>query len=266
MNDGVNFSRSLLTIWTTAAIVFVLGPLVFVVLVSITPLNYISLPVSGVSLRWYARLAENTDLLSAGWNSLLLAFGSSIAALLFGTSAAVASARWRFVLLQPLRLFATAPLLVPMVMSGLALLAFSATTGWQNQALRNYVGHAAITLPYVFRTVSASLSGFDPNQELAARNLGASPFKAFMLVTLPQLGPGVAAGALFAFIVSFDNVGLSIFLNGAQFQTLPVQLFTYASYSNDPMVAAASVAMIAVSLLAIAIVERFFGLQQLMRS
>ena len=87
-----------------------------------------------------------------------------------------------------------------------------------------------------------------------------------MLVTLPQLGPGVAAGALFAFIVSFDNVGLSIFLNGAQFQTLPVQLFTYASYSNDPMVAAASVAMIAVSLLAIAIVERFFGLQQLMRS
>lgn len=266
MKDGVTFGEFWLKCWTAAAIFFVLGPLVFVVLVSLTPLNYISLPTTGVSLRWYRQLADNQDLLAAGGNSLMLAFGSSIAALLFGTSAAVASVRWRFLLLQPLRLFASAPLLVPMVMSGLALLAFSATTGWQNQALRNYVGHAAITLPYVFRTVSASLAGFDPNQELAARNLGASPLKAFMLVTLPQLRSGVAAGALFAFIVSFDNVGLSIFLNGAQFQTLPVQLFTYASYSNDPMVAAASVAMIAVSVLAIAIVERFFGLQKLMRS
>jgi putative spermidine/putrescine transport system permease protein len=265
MKDGVTFGQFWLKFWTATTILFVLGPLAFVVLVSLTPLNYISLPTTGISLRWYAQLAQNGDLLSAGGNSLVLAVGSSIAALLLGSSAAVASARWRFMLLQPLRLFATAPLLVPMVMSGLALLAFSASTGWQNQALRNYVGHIAITLPYVFRTVSASLAGFDPNQELAARNLGATPLKAFVLITLPQLGPGVAAGALFAFIVSFDNVGLSIFLNGAQFQTLPVQLFTYASYSNDPMVAAASVAMIAVSVLAIAAVERFFGLQKLLR-
>ena len=86
-----------------------------------------------------------------------------------------------------------------------------------------------------------------------------------MLITLPHLGPGLAAGGMFAFIVSFDNVGMSIFLTGAQFQTLPVELFSYASYSNDPMVAAASVAMIAVSIVAIAAVERFFGLQRLMR-
>ena len=265
MNDGVIFSRLWLRLWTTTVILFVTVPLLFVVLVSLTPLNHISLPTTGVSLRWYAKLAENKELLTAAANSLLLAFGAAATALILGTSAAVASVRSRFALLQPLRLFATAPLLVPMVMSGLAILIFSSNTGWQNQIVRTFVAHAALTLPYVFRTVTASLSGFDFNQELAARNLGASPVKAFLLVTLPQLGPGLAAGALFAFIVSFDNVGMSIFLTGAQFQTLPVELFTYASYSNDPMAAAASVAMIAISILAIAAVERFFGLQKLMR-
>jgi putative spermidine/putrescine transport system permease protein len=266
MNGGVTFSRLPLVIWTTTVIIFVTAPLLFVLLVSLTPLNHISLPTSGISLRWYARLAENTELLVSAWNSLGLAFGAAATALLLGTMAAVASVRWRFTLLQPLRLFATSPLLVPLVMSGLAILVFSTTVGAQGQLLRTYIAHAALTLPYVFRTVSASLAGFDMNQELAARNLGASPLKAFLLVTLPQLGPGLAAGALFAFIVSFDNVGLSIFLTGAQFQVLPVQLFTYASYSNDPMVAAASVVMIIISIIAIAAVERSFGIERLMKT
>lgn len=266
MRDGVTFSPKWLALWTTTVVMFVVGPLVFVLLVSLTPLNHISLPTTGISFRWYAQLAQNTDLMVAGLNSLLLAVAAAMAALFLGTTAAVASVRWRFALLQPLRLFATSPLLVPMVMSGLAILIFSANIGWQNQIARTFVGHAALTLPYVFRTVTASLAGFDPNQELAARNLGASPLKAFVRITLPQLGSGLAAGALFAFIVSFDNVGMSIFLTGAQFNTLPVELFTYASYSNDPMVAAASVVMIAVSIVSIAAVERFFGLQRLMRT
>jgi len=266
MNGTVTFSRFWLSLWTSMVVAFVTTPLLFVVLVSLTPLNHISLPADGISLRWYARLAENGQLLVAARNSLLLAFGAAATALLVGTAAAVASVRWRFTLLQPLRLFAMSPLLVPMVMSGLAILVFSSATGWQNQILRTYLAHAALTLPYVFRTVTASLSGVDTNQELAARNLGASPLKSFFLITLPQLGPGLAAGGLFAFIVSFDNVGMSIFLTGAQFKTLPVELFAYASYSSDPMVAAASVAMLAVSILAIGAVERFAGLERLMRT
>lgn len=265
MTDGFVFNRVLLGIWTTLSVLFVILPLVFVVLVSLTTTNHISLPTEGFSLRWYVELSKDTKLLVSLWNSLILAFGAAAVAVVLGTMAAVASVRYRFALLQPLRLFATSPLIVPMVMSGLAILIFSSVTGYQNQFLRTFIAHSALTLPYVFRTVSASLAGFDRNQELAAQNLGASPFKAFMLVTLPQLGPGVVAGGLFAFIVSFDNVGMSIFLTGARFNTLPVELFTYASYSNNPMVAAASVAMIAVSIIAIAAVERFFGLQRLMR-
>lgn len=264
-NGAVTFDWLWLKAWTVAVVIFVVAPLVFVGLVSLTPLGHVSLPTTGLSLQWYRKLAANRDLLEAGVNSLLLALGAAATALVLGTTAAVASVRWRFALLQPLRFFATAPLLVPMVMSGLAILIVSSQTGLQNPALRTYVAHGALTLPYVFRTVSASLAGFDPNQELAARNLGAGPVQAFLLVTLPQLTPGMMAGGLFAFIVSFDNVGMSIFLTGAQFKTLPVELFTYASYSNDPMVAAASMAMITVSILGIAAVERFFGIQRLVR-
>jgi len=264
MNEGFAFNRVVLNLWTAVAVIFVVAPLFFVLLVSLTTTDHISLPTQGVSLKWYAQVAENTNLLTAGRNSLLLALGAAACAVVMGTMAAVASVRYNFVLLQPLRLFATAPLIVPMVMSGLALLIFSTQVGFQNQFLRTFVAHAALTLPYVFRTVTASLAGFDRNQELAAQNLGASPLKSFLLVTLPQLAPGVMAGGMFAFIVSFDNVGMSIFLTGAQFNTLPVELFNYASYSNDPMVAAASVTMILVSVIAIALVERFFGLQKLM--
>lgn len=266
MSEGVVFSRSWLTAWTTLVVLFIVAPLVFVLLVSLTPLNHISLPTSSLSLRWYERLTQNTELVIALRNSLVLAIAAAATAVVLGTSAAVASERWRFALLQPLRLFAMSPLFIPTILGGLSLLVFSSQVGLRDQMARNYIAHAALTLPYVFRTVTASLASFDPNQELAARNLGANPLRAFLLVTLPQLGPGVAAGALFAFIVSFDNVGTSIFLTGAQFQTLPVALFNYASYSNDPMVSAASVVMIAVSIIAIAILERFFGLQQIMRA
>ena len=247
-------------------IVFIIAPLFFVFLVSLTPLNHISLPVDGISLKWYLKLLDHPSFFHSAWNSLWLSISASALSCLIGVMAAVASVRGQFVLLQPLRLFASSPLFIPMVMSGLAILVFSANTGYQNQALRTFVAHTCLTLPYVFRTVSASLSGFDMNQELAARNLGASEVKAFMLVTLPQLGPGLLAGGLFAFIVSFDNVGMSIFLTGSKFQTLPVELFSYASYSNDPMVAAASVIMIFVSVLTIVLVEKYFGIQQLLRN
>lgn len=265
MNSAHELNRTFLAAWTFAICFFVLAPLFFVLLVSLTPRDYISLPTDGISLRWYAMLGDQAQFIRAGLNSVLIACEAAVSALVLGTLAALASSRYRFRLRNALRLVTTSPLFVPMVMSGLAILIFFSSLGWIHQATRIYVAHTALTLPYVFRTVSASLAGFDLNQELAARNLGAHPVKAFLLITLPQLGPGIVAGAIFAFIVSFDNVGMSIFLTGAQFTTLPVELFNYASYSNNPMTAAVSVVMILFSFVAIATLERFFGLQKLMR-
>lgn len=266
MSATYQINKTFLAVWSWSVALFILAPLAFVVAVSLTPKEFISLPSDGISLRWYARVLSRPEFATAGLNSILIAIEATATTLLLGTLAALAVMRYRFPLRTTVRLVATSPLLVPMVMSGLAVLVFTSSIGWSNQATRLFIAHSALTLPYVFRTVSASLSGFDMNQELAARNLGAHPLKAFMLVTLPQLGPGIFAGGIFAFIVSFDNVGMSIFLTGAQFQTLPVELFTYASYSNDPMMAAVSVLMIVFSLLAVALLERFFGLQKLMRS
>jgi putative spermidine/putrescine transport system permease protein len=258
------FSRTFLAIWTAATCFFVIVPLIFVALVSLTSRSYLSLPTDGISFRWYANIANNPQFLSSTYNSLWLAVVAALASLIMGTMMALATTRYHFSLRETVRLSATSPLFIPTIMSGLAILLASSSFGWSDPTTRLVVGHIALTLPYVFRTVSASLTGFDLNQELAAQNLGASAFKAFILVTLPQMLPGVMAGLIFAFIVSFDNVSMSVFLSGVTYKTLPVELFVYASQDNDPTVAAVSVVMILVSLIVIALVEKFFGIQRVM--
>ena len=134
---------------------------------------------------------------------------------------------------------AFAPLFIPLVMSGLAILILFSTYNIGGPAVRLFVAHVALTVPYIIRMVATSMAGFDWNQEMVARNLGASPLRAFIEIVLPQIMPGVIAGGLFALIVSFDDVGISIFLIGASYTTLPVELFAFATYDLTPMVAAA---------------------------
>jgi putative spermidine/putrescine transport system permease protein len=141
---------------------------------------------------------------------------------------------------------------------------FFSTLGIGGPALRLYVAHVSLTVPYIVRMVSVSMAGFDWNQELAARILGASPLRAFLEVTLPQIVPGVIAGAAFAFIISFDDVGMSIFLTGAAYKTLPVELFAFAAFDLTPMIAAVSVTMIVFSALFVLIIERVFGMQRVL--
>lgn len=254
-----------LTVWSCAVLVFLLSPLVVVILVSFTTTEYISLPTQGFTLRWYSEILDRPEFLRATLNSLVLAFAAALTAVVAGSLAAIGVARWNFAFRDAVQVSVMSPLYIPMVMGGLAILMFFATIGWNNAPARMYVAHSALALPYVFRVVTASLAAFDINQELAARNLGASAVRAFVLVSLPQLAPGVFAGAVFAFVVSFDNVGISIFLTSAQYSTLPVQLFNYTTYHYDPLAASVSVIMVLLSVVAIAALERFFGVQNLMR-
>lgn len=251
--------------WTALVLLFVLGPLAAVLLVSLTRHDYMSFPDTGLTLRWYRALPERTDLLHAAWQSLWLAAASSTLALAMGLPAAWALSRSQGRLAAMLRTGLMTPLFVPMVMSGLAILSVYADLGWADRSSRLLVAHTALTLPYAVRTLGASIAALDPSQALAARNLGAGPWAGFVHVTLPQLRPGLFAAGMFAFIVSFDNVGLSLFLAGPGSSTLPVTLFTYASYNNDPTVAAVSIIMVLVSLLVVVAVERATGLQRLMR-
>jgi len=115
------------------------------------------------------------------------------------------------------------------------------------------------------RVVTASLTGFAMNQELAAHNRGGGPLNAFLLATLPRIGPGLPAGGVFALIVSCENVGLPIFLAGASYNTLPVELFTYVANERGPTAVTPSVMMIAHSMAVVLLVERGMGLRSLMR-
>lgn len=251
-------------IWTAAMSIFMLGPLAVMFAISVTANGYISLPDNGVSLRWYAAMLDQRIFLDAAWNSIVLALQATATAVVLGTLAAIAITRYRFPGRDAILFLAGAPLFVPLVMTGLAILVFSSSLGIGGPALRLYVAHVCLTIPYIVRMVSIALAGFDWNQELAARNLGASPLRAFLEVTLPQIMPGVIAGAAFAFIISFDDVGVSIFLTGAAYKTLPVELFASASFDLTPMIAAVSVTMIVFSAAFVLIIERLFGVQRVL--
>ena len=251
-------------IWTLLVCVFILAPLVVLIAISFTADEYISLPWHGFGLRWYADMLNRSDFLEAARNSALLMVEAAVTAVVFGTLVAIALTRYRFAGRGLIALIASAPMFVPLVMTGLAILIMFSNYNIGGPAVRLYVGHVALTVPYVIRLVSASTTGFDWNQEVAAQNLGASPLRAFLEITLPQIAPGVIAGGVFALIVSFDDVGISIFLAGANYTTLPVELFAFASYNLTPMVASVSVVMIVFSALSVVLIERLFGVQRML--
>lgn len=253
-----------LWLWTVLVSLFILGPLLVLVAISFTSEDYISLPWHGVSWRWYVDMLHHSDFLAAGLISVQLMLESAATAVVLGTLTAIALSRYRFVGRGLITLVVNAPMFIPLVMTGLAVLILFSDFDLGGPAVRLYVGHVGLTVPFVIRMVASSTTGFDWNQEVAARNLGASVLRAFIEITLPQIAPGVTAGALFALIVSFDDVGLSIFLSGASYTTLPVELFAFASYNLTPMVASVSVVMILFSAAGVLLIERLFGLQRLL--
>ena len=155
-----------------------------------------------------------------------------------------------------------APLVVPSLVIGLAILLAFSGMGVRDVGARLVGAHVLITFPYMVRTILASLARLDPAMEEAARTLGASALRCFVLVTLPLVRPGVVAGMLFAFIVSFDNVSLSLFLTNARTNTLPIAILNYVEYNFDPSVAAISTMLVAFSLGAALLVERLVGLRR----
>jgi putative spermidine/putrescine transport system permease protein len=148
---------------------------------------------------------------------------------------------------------------MPAVVIGVALLQYYSVTGLRGSLFGLLMAHVVITAPYVVRSALASLAGQDIALEEAARVLGASGFEAFRLVTLPLIRPGLAAGALFAFITSLDNVPVTIFLIGANQTTLPVLIFSSVEMGVDPSVAAVSTLLIVATGIVLLIAERRAG-------
>lgn len=252
-------SRSALP--TVAALVLLILqlPVIIVVLASVTETSYLTVPPKGFTLDWYRRVLGDSSYLDAIGFSLMLALVSTALALACGTAAAYALVRRKVPGSEAVTALLMAPLVFPAVVIAVALLQFYTLTGVRGTFGALAAAHLLITLPYVVRSVLASLSGVDPALEEAARTLGASGWNAFRKITLPLIRPGLVAGGIFSFIVSFDNVPVSIFLVSVRQTTLPVKIFTAVEHGIDPGIAAISTLLIIMTGLGLVLAERWAG-------
>jgi putative spermidine/putrescine transport system permease protein len=248
-----------LGLWVLLVYAFLLLPVVVVVMAAFSATSYLSVPPKGLTLRWFLQVLGDPAYLSAIWYSLVLATLAAIGSLVIGTAAAYGLARRQVPGAQLISAILMSPLIFPGVVIGVALLQFYSLLGLRTSFTTLLIAHVVITIPYTVRAILSSLSGADPYLEEAARVLGASRLTAFWKVVVPLIRPGVAAGGLFAFITSFDNVPVSIFILEPRRTTLPVKIFTSIEYGVDPTIAAVSTMLIAATALFLVIAERWIG-------
>jgi putative spermidine/putrescine transport system permease protein len=247
-----------------AANLFVYGilllPLVIVVAISFTAGAAVEFPPNGLSLRWFDYIAHRPEFVSGTFNSLGLAAVATVLALALGVLGALGMVRYRFPGKAAVEALFLAPLVVPSLIIGVSLVYFFSTIGFRDSFQRLVLAHLILTVPYTIRSVSATLYGIDPAYEEVSRVMGAGQWRTFREVLLPMLRPGIVVAALFAFIVSFGNFNVSIFLINGNTVTLPVRIFTYLGFQFDPSVAAISTVLLIGTVVVLVIAERTIGL------
>ena len=263
-SDAIDRIMAILGALTRVLVYVMLAvPAVIVVVASFTSGDSLRFPPTGLSLRWYAAALQHNLFMSALWTSTLIGVLASFVSLTVGFAAAFAIDRYQFPGRAAFRALAFSPLIVPAVVLGIGLLYLFAWIGLNQTLAALLIGHVVITLPYVVRTILASLSLFDRTLEQAAMNLRAGPATVLRRVTIPLLVPGILSAAVFAFVTSFGNVTVTMFLTYGGQVTLPVQIFSYVEHNYDPLLAAVSSLMIAVTLTVILSIERLIGSDRL---
>ncbi|MCW2239788.1 ABC transporter permease [Azospirillum canadense] len=245
-------------------VVFMLAPLVIVCLVAFTPENTLSLPTKGLSLRWFQAIFAHPDFMQSFWNSLWLAVLAASISVGAAVPAALAIGRWEFPGRGFLNALFLSPLIIPHLVLGVAMLRLFAVVGATGSFGWLVAAHVVIVTPYVMRLLLAAISGFDRSVEQAAYSLGASEATVFRRVTLPMILPGVTGGWLLAFINSFDELTMSIFITSPSTVTLPVRMYMYATESIDPMMAAVSALIIGITATAALLLDRVYGLDRIL--
>ena len=237
----------------------ILAPIIVVVTLAFSADNYIVFPPSGFSTRWFALLASNAPLLAALRLSITIATVVALLSLAIGVPAALALSKTRFRGRETVRAVFLAPLLLPTLITGLALLTFFTPLRLTATSAGLALGHMTITLPFVVRMMTTALATLPPDIEAAATTLGASPWRVIRRVTLPLAAPGLIACAALSFLLSFDETVISLFVAGPRAATLPVEMVRYVETRTDPLIAALSTALIAGSLIVVVLVERLVG-------
>jgi putative spermidine/putrescine transport system permease protein len=226
-------------------LVFLALPIFVVIPLSFSSGEYLTFPPPGFSLRWYGRFVTDPTWLGATWLSLWVGLTVTVLAVLLGTPAAFALVRGRIRGSRVINAFILTPVIVPGIIVAIGVYFFYARLGLIGSPLGLILAHTCLAVPFVVINVSATLYGFDQRLEYAAMSLGASPLATFCQITLPLVGPGIFAGALFAFITSFDELLVALFVSGNTAVTLPRLMWDQIRFNIEPTIAAVSTLLIA---------------------
>ncbi len=263
MTVSERFARVLFAAITIVCLVFLLTPLVITIAVSFGSSSVFTLPPPDWSFAWYERMSSRPGLLRSVLLSVEIALISTAAALVLGTLCAIALARGRFPGKAAIATFLVSPLMLPGLVLGIAMLQAFRMAGLRDVVPSLLIAHVVITLPYVTRTVFASLSLFDFTLIDAARTLGCTPAAAVRKVMIPALAPAFLASGLFGFLASLDNYPISIFFTDPRTKTLPIQMLQFLEEQPDPTIAAMSACLIALAAAVLALGDRLVGIRKL---
>jgi putative spermidine/putrescine transport system permease protein len=239
----------LLRLFVPIILLAMIAPIIVVILLSFSSASYLTFPPPALSLRWYKAYLGSRDWLSATAISVEVAIATVILATALGTAAALGLARLSGLARTLAAGLILSPLIMPVIVVAIGLYFAFARYGLVGTPLGLVLAHTCLAVPFVVTSVGSSLAGLDRRLEMAALSLGASPWGTFRQVTLPLIRPGILVGALFAFITSFDELVVSLFLSGANAVTLPRRMWEDLRYAIDPTIAAVSTLTILVTVL-----------------
>jgi putative spermidine/putrescine transport system permease protein len=234
---------------------FLIAPIVIVVPLSFNSETFFSFPMPGLSLRWYSEFFNGLQWQLALKNSVIVATSATILATVLGTLAALGLTRAHIPLKGLILAILISPIIVPIVIIAVGSYYFYARIGLASTLPGLILAHTALGVPFVVITVTATLAGFDQNLIRAGASLGANPMRVFFKVTLPLILPGMVSGALFAFVTSWDEVVVALFLAGPEQHTLPRRMWSGIRELLNPTILAVATLLIAVSVLLMTTIE-----------
>lgn len=236
----------LLGIWTAIVYTFLYLPILVLVVMSFNDSRILSLPFKGVTLDWYSRAFHNAAMRVALWNSVRVAAVATVLATGFGLLAAIAIYRYSFFGKNAFRIALNLPILLPGIVTGVAMLAYFSNLGLELSLWTVILGHAVFGLPVALGPILTRLSQFPRSLEEAAYDLGAKPVEVFTGIIFPYIRSALIAGALLAFTLSFDEVVVTIFLTGRE-NTLPMEIWGQLRTRITPEIAAIATVVLVVS-------------------
>ncbi|SAK90223.1 ABC transporter membrane protein [Caballeronia hypogeia] len=238
-----------------AVLVFLVLPVLVIMPLSFNSQPYFTYPLPGVSLRWYRAFVESPEWMLALKNTLIVGVASTLIATVLGVSASLGLMHPKLKGRALITGILVSPMIVPLIITAVGVYFAFSPFGLTNSLLGLILAHAALGVPFVVVTVTATLAGFNESLSRAGRNLGASPLRVFMQIKLPIIAPGVVSGALFAFATSFDEIVVALFLTGTDQRTVPRQMWSGIREQLSPTILAVATVLVVISTLLLITLE-----------